>query len=152
MRISGGNLCAVRIRALPQNLCTMEKILKIEETTFNEGSYQNYEGFVIITDKQTIKVGISDGQSCCESFGYMFTNDEIQEFIGSELLKIESVDSALNGKVIEELEYLDQGDSMFINFETSVGILQFVAYNAHNGYYGHEAVLISKQLNLQEGL
>jgi hypothetical protein len=50
----------------------MEKILRIEETTFktNEKDWSIYEGFQIITDQQTIKVGISNGQSCCESWGY----------------------------------------------------------------------------------
>ncbi len=41
---------------------------------------------------------------------------------------------------------------MFVNLETNVGLLQFVAYNSHNGYYGHDAVLVSKQLNLTEAL
>ena len=54
--------------------------------------------------------------------------------------------------MIEELEYLDSGGAMFVNLETSEGLLQFVAYNAHNGYYGHEAVLVSKQLNHEERL
>jgi len=131
----------------------MERILKIEETTFKEdGHWSNFEGYVISTTDQVIKVGISNEQSCCESFGYLFTNDDTNEFIGSTLLKIESVDTALNGKVIEDLEYLDCGGAMFINFETTEGVLQFVAYNAHNGYYGHEAVFISKQLNISEGL
>lgn len=33
---------------------------------------------------------------------------------------------------------------MFINVETTNGLLQFVAYNEHNGYYGHEVKLVSK--------
>lgn len=132
----------------------MEKILRIEETTFktNEKDWSIYEGFQIITDQQTIKVGISDGQSCCESWGYLITNDSIDEFIGSELLNIVLVDSALNDKKIDEIEYLDSGDAMFVNFETSKGVFQIVAYNCHNGYYGHSAVLISKQLNHETGL
>jgi len=27
--------------------------------------------------------------------------------------------------------------TMFINIDTSEGLLQFAAYNSHNGYYGH---------------
>lgn len=132
----------------------MEKILRIEESTFTtkERSWGAYDGFQIITDRQTIKIGISNSQSCCESFGCMITNDETKEFIGSELKSISIVDAALNNKKIEELEYLDQGGSMFVNLETSQGLLQFVAYNAHNGFYGHEAVLIGKELNKTESL
>jgi hypothetical protein len=127
----------------------MEKILRIEETVFktSKNDWSNYEGFQIITDKQTIQIGISNSQSCCESWGYLITNDSTDEFIDSELLNIVIVDSALNDKKIEEIEYLDSGDAMFVNFETSKGLLQIVAYNCHNGYYGHNAVLISKQLN-----
>ena len=39
---------------------------------------------------------------------------------------------------------LDAGSAMFINVETTNGLLQFVAYNEHNGYYGHEVKLVSK--------
>jgi hypothetical protein len=132
----------------------MEKILRIEETNFKkkERNWKGYDGYQIITDQQTIQIGISDGQSCCENFGCIITNDETKEFIGSELLGISITDTALNNKKIEELEYLDCGGAMFVNLETSEGLLQFVAYNSHNGYYGHEAVLVSKQLNCEEGL
>ena len=133
----------------------MEKILRIEETTFNakmEGSYsENYDGFEIVTNKQTIRVGIDNSQCCCEDFGCLMTEDNVSEFIGSNLKSIRLVDSALNGKKIEQLEYLDCGDAMFVNFETDNGLFQIVAYNSHNGYYGHEAVLISNQLTETKG-
>ncbi len=35
---------------------------------------------------------------------------------------------------------------MFVNLETNKGTLQFVAYNEHNGHYGHEAKVTCKQL------
>jgi hypothetical protein len=131
----------------------MEKILRIEETTFKtENDWNSYEGYQVITDEQTIKIGISSGQSCCENFGYLTTNDDLKEFEGSDLLSISVVDTALNNKKIEELEYLDSGGAMFVNFETTKGLLQLVAYNSHNGYYGHSAVLVSKQLNHEESL
>ena len=41
-------------------------------------------------------------------------------------------------------EDLDAGSAMFINVETTRGLLQFAAYNEHNGYYGHEVKLVSK--------
>ena len=37
---------------------------------------------------------------------------------------------------------------MFVNINTSNGALQFAAYNEHNGYYGHEAVVISEKSDL----
>jgi hypothetical protein len=41
---------------------------------------------------------------------------------------------------------------MFVNIDTSRGRLQFVAYNAHNGYYSHEATVSSKQLHYDTSL
>jgi hypothetical protein len=128
----------------------MEKILMINEEgfTIQKANWKDhYEGYNVVTDQQIIKVGISSGQCCCENYGYLTTNDDINEFIGANLLSISITDQALNNKKIEELEYLDCGDTMFVNIETSKGLLQLVAYNSHNGYYGHNAVLISKQVN-----
>jgi hypothetical protein len=132
----------------------MEKILRIEEGDFKTDpkDWNDYEGYLVVTDQQTIKVGISSGQSCCENFGYLSTNDDLKEFEGANLLSVEVVDEALNNKKIEELEYLDAGGAMFVNFKTDRGVLQLVAYNGHNGYYGHSAVLISKQLNHEDSL
>ncbi|MEO6282167.1 MAG: hypothetical protein ABIN80_22950 [Dyadobacter sp.] len=129
----------------------METILNIYNGSF-EIEHSIYEGFVIVTTEQQIKIGIQDGQYYCEKWGYLITNDNTMEFIGSELISIAVVDQALNKKYIEEIESLDAGGAMFVNLETTAGLLQFVAYNAHNGYYGHDAVLISKQLNHSETL
>ena len=64
-----------------------------------------------------------------------------------------TTDTALNvEKYNEECEFLDAGDCMFVNVNTTEGLIQFTAYNCHNGYYGHDAVLISKQLNESECL
>lgn len=132
----------------------MEEILKIEESTFKtrNDSWMTFEGYQIITNTQIIQIGISNGQSCCEQFGCIITNDDISEFIGSNLISISIVDTVLNNKKIDEIEYLDCGGTMFVNIETNNGLLQFVAYNSHNGYYGHESVLVSKQLNHKESL
>lgn len=128
----------------------MEKILRIEETTFKQSPDDciEYDGWQIITDQQTIKFGISNGQSCCESWGYLISNDTTDEFIGADLFSVSVVDEALNSKAMQD-RYTDEGGIMFVNLETSAGTLQFVAYNDHNGYYGHSAVLISNQLNEQ---
>lgn len=135
----------------------MEKILDIQEVTFkmeeHDGLYYElyYDGYEILTDQQTIRLGIQNRQQCCEDFGHFFTNDDISEFIGAQLLSIQIVDKLLHKKKFEELGDLYYGGAMFIHIETNKGILEFVAYNSHNGYYGHDAVVISKQLHhLQE--
>lgn len=123
----------------------MEKILSIVETSFErtEGSWSSsYDGYIITTDKQVVRMGISNGQSCCEQFGYLMSEDDVQSFVGSELLSVQVVDEALNKRSIEDIEGSDTY-LMFINIETSNGLLQFVAYNSHNGYYGHTAFVES---------
>jgi hypothetical protein len=131
----------------------MEKIIRIEETVFKENPQQwfNYEGFQIITDKQIIKLGISDDQSCCEQTGYFMSEDNLKEFEGSNLLNIFLVDTNLNVERYNR-ENLYSPYLMFVNIKTDKGLLQFVAYNDHNGYYGHSAIVISEQLNHKEVL
>jgi len=118
----------------------MEKILKIEETTFD-----GKDGFVITTDAQVIKLGIDNCQCCCENWGYFMSEDDLNDFIGANLITVKVTDTAL--KTWEEIEDMYEGDAMFVNLETTNGLLQFVAYNEHNGYYGHEACVVSKQVN-----
>lgn len=132
----------------------MEKIISIKEESFklSDDDWNVFDGYVIQTDSQLIKVGVSNSQNCCENWGYLTTNDNIEEFIGSDLLSISEVDESLNKKPIPETEYLDEGNVMFVNFETSNGTLQLVCYNSHNGYYGHSAVVISKQLTVDKYL
>jgi hypothetical protein len=127
----------------------MEKILSIAESAVI-GSDHDKEGFVVTTDQQTIIIAIDAYQSCCESFGYLSSEDDFNEFIGANLLGIERVDAAL--RTHAELEYLEDGGAMFINLRTDRGTLQFVVYNKHNGYYGHTGVVVSRQLNVTESL
>ena len=73
------------------------------------------------------------------------------------MIGISVTDSALNEAIMKKNE-LDtsekyfEGGVMFVNIETDRGVLQFVAYNQHNGYYSHEAKVISKQLNYESNL
>lgn len=131
----------------------MEKILRIEETNFKtkENDRNSYEGYQIITDKQTIKLGISDSQICCERSGYFMSKDDFSEFIGANLIDLAITDTCLNTKKLEQKE-LYEPDLMFVNLNTDKGLLQFVAYNSHNGSYGHSAVVVSKQLSHEEVL
>lgn len=135
----------------------ISKIEEVENITFDGHDYPAFDGFKITTDKQEIMVLISNGQSCCENWGYLSAfenNKEREDFLGAKLLKIEIVDTALNKKEWNsKFEYgLDDGDVMFVNFETSKGVFQLTAYNSHNGYYGHEARLISNQLKKEVSL
>ena len=125
----------------------METILKIEETTFDRK-----DGFIITTTEQEIKLGIDNGQSCCENWGYFMSEDDFSDFIGALLVDVKITDTLLRPNDEFDVNNMYEGDVMFVNVETSNGLLQFVAYNEHNGYYGHEACVISKQVNESEYL
>lgn len=114
-----------------------ETIEKIEEVV----TYEN-EGYLIETDKAkyTVYVGGEKEGQCCESWGYMSTDDNLDEYIGAELLSIEEVDDDYATKQIRERDgkYIDEGgDTCFVRVNTSKGMFTLAVYNAHNGYYGH---------------
>ena len=129
-----------------------EKIISIVEDTFKIGSNNwgdNYDGWTITTDQQTICVGISNDQSCCENWGYVSSLDNPEDFVGADLLEIKLVNEKLE---TVELPNMYEGSCMFVTFETSKGTFQLVTYNDHNGYYGHSAVVVSTQLTHSETL
>ena len=119
----------------------MEKILFISETTFGD-----MDGWIVTTDQQEIKIGIDNGQSCCEDWGYFSSEDNLEDYVGANLLSINLVDSALNVSKLEDLAYVDKESCVFVNIETSVGTFQLTVYNEHNGYYSHRVIVDSRQL------
>jgi hypothetical protein len=68
------------------------------------------------------------------------SQDDFSDFIGATILNIQGVDSERAS--IDLGRALYEGNAMFINVYTTDGLLQFVAYNEHNGYYSHDAVVI----------
>ena len=126
----------------------MSKIVLIEETEWKEGSWSGYDGYRIVCDDgKDIKMGISNGQSCCENWGYLTSEDDLQQYVGAELLGVKVVDEALNVSTCPEVY---EGGITFINVETSKGMFQFVAYNEHNGYYSHDCVLIENGVKIHK--
>lgn len=129
----------------------MEIIKKIEEYHEGEG-WDSYSGYAITTNEQVIKLLIDDEPQCCEITGYFMSEDNLTEYIGSELLDIKITDTELKEGLLKkhDVDVDDEwfeGDVMFVDLITSKGTLQFIAYNEHNGYYGHEAVVKSQQIN-----
>ena len=136
-----------------------ETITAITEFENRGERWTTTSGFDVVTTEQTITLEIDDQQSCCESWGYFLTEDDTEKFIGAELRGVSLTDTNRSKKRIERISYderydwddpnivdLDSGDVLFVDIETDRGVLQFVAYNAHNGYYGHEARVTAKQL------
>lgn len=118
---------------------------------FGRSPDEEYVGFTVTTDRQTIRLGISAGVMCCEKYGYFMTNDSVSEFIGAKLLDVKVVDTSLKVHPVES-DGWNERQTMFVNLETDRGTLQFTAYNEHNGYYGHQAKVSSVQLTHEETL
>jgi hypothetical protein len=136
---------------------TAEKILAIRETFFGKNSYGGHEGYLIITDKQEIELSIAAGQDCCEHFGYLMSEDNVSDYVGATLLDMTLTDTALNKAAMESEglnspHWVYEGGIMFVDIKTDRGVLQFVAYNEHNGYYGHDARVKSTFLEHSETL
>lgn len=99
-----------------------------------------------ITDKELLftfadgyKMRLSDeGQSCCEH-RYMHTDDDLDYYIGSTLLDVETKPGPE-----ESLEYGDVKESEFLIITISLGQFTIVNYNEHNGYYGGFLIRASK--------
>ena len=122
-----------------------ETILSIKE--ISQGAFGGYE---VETNKQKIKLLMENQQQCCENFNYFWCNDNVNEFIGTNLKNVTLTDKALNTK---EIPIASDGaydcDACFVNLETDKGTLQFVAYNEDNGFYGHDVRIESIQLNYE---
>lgn len=126
-----------------------EVILRIEKHLTGEGRWSQMEGYRIVTTRQTIELVIDNMQSCCENWGYFWSNDNPQDFIGAFVRAIYVTDTALHA---HKVPHIYEGDVMFVNIDTNQGLLQFVAYNEHNGYYGHTAKVVSTQLQHEKNL
>lgn len=137
----------------------METITAIEEVQDrgNVAHWSKQDGFLITTTEQEIWLGIDNGYSCCEQWGYLISEDDTQKFIGAELRSIATTDTnrtsqQFNTKWEDGGISLDDGEVVFVDLNTSEGTLQFAAYNSHNGYYGHTVTIKSKQLNAEYGV
>jgi hypothetical protein len=120
------------------------------EEEIKDWSYPNcWTGATVTTTQQTISVLISNNANCCEKWGYLTSVDDPTEFVGAALVGVTITDTALKTYDHEEL---DAGDIMFVNIETDRGTFQIALYNAHNGFYGHEAKVESRELNWSQRL
>jgi hypothetical protein len=107
------------------------------------------DGYKSVTDAQTIDLHMNTDTSCCENPGYFLSEDDLSQFIGAAVLSVRVVDAALANVEVPDVY---DGGVMFVNIETDKGLLQFVAYNSQNGYYGHEARITCTQLTHSEYL
>ena len=108
------------------------------------------DGYEIVTDEHTYRVLIDNEQSCCEEWGYLSSEDDLDKFLGAKLKDIKFTDTALNQKKVSDTcgtDDFDEGGIIFVDFETTNGVLQLAVYNGHNGYYGH-GILVTKDMKI----
>jgi hypothetical protein len=105
------------------------KIIKSAEIEENELR-------IVFSDGKEIVI-YDNGQSCCED-RYMSTDDNLSEFKGHALKKIE----LKNGDGTES----DWGEHeiLFLEITTDKGFFQIVNHNEHNGYYGGFSIEIKE--------
>jgi hypothetical protein len=105
------------------------------------GGWETFEGVsILLDDATTYHFGIYNKSSCCEDWGFLSTEDDLTKFVGSEFISLDRVTTDELPRS-EDDWYSDEGGTVFVNVETSLGQIQFTAYNHHNGYYGHSVVL-----------
>lgn len=104
----------------------------------------DYRGYLVETEKESIFVLISDEQHCCEQPGYVTSDDNLDNFIGADLRSVEVVGEDYNivSELLPDEDEYKATFTVFINFNTDRGVLQMAVYNQHNGYYGHDALFI----------
>lgn len=119
------------------------KILSIEEVSRNDfvshpiDENIDFNGFILKTESHIITLAIQNEQECCELYGYFMTNDDINEFIGHDLLDVKITDTDLtehsviydhiNSLLGEDIvnESDRSSEVMFVTLTTTNGILQF---------------------------
>lgn len=104
---------------------------------------------IALSDGSSVMFGIQSGHNCCETWDYLHSADNFDDYIGAEFLglvekdtwpeniKDEWVDKQLNS------EWNELGFQA-IDVLTSKGVLQFAVYNSHNGYYSHATILVDR--------
>ena len=110
--------------------------------------YSKYDGYEVKTENHRFLILIDNEQNCCESWGYLSSDDNLSDYIGKTLLDVILTDTALNQKAVDKSDYYgdDEGGIQFVDFKCSGGsVLQLAVYNAHNGYYGHPIFVIKDE-------
>jgi hypothetical protein len=134
----------------------MSKIVAIDpDSAWNAGEYnQPHVGVTIsLDDGRAVRFGISDGQSCCEDFNYLHPADDYPNFVGAEYQGLREIYTWPASIDNPYAEYgFDAGGFQAIEVATDRGPLQFVVYNAHNGYYSHSTVIVDGDKIKESGL
>lgn len=136
-------------------MVSIKNIKELCNFSFNDSKYSStYDGYKIeCEDESNLLFLIRNGQACCENWGYLISEDDLDQFIGATIQNVTLTDDSLKSvelklsKEINTEDLYNGGAIFFVNIHTDRGLLQFVAYNVHNGYYGHQVKIVSNFLN-----
>lgn len=117
--------------------------------------YSSWEGYEFKVGIDVYHFLIEGGQQCCERSGYFDTSYDLEDFAGAKLLSLDIVNTGLGVVDLLEkhvgFEFHDVEENvMFVNLNTDAGLLQLAVYNSHNGYYGHDVVVLKNGEILSE--
>lgn len=103
-----------------------------------------FDGFKITTSENIWYILISNAPQCCENFGYVSKPEDYKDFIGANVYSISSTVRTIKDNIesIQLSSSSEYSNCLFITFYTDKGDLQFTAYNEHDGYYGHNVVIV----------
>jgi hypothetical protein len=138
----------------------VDKILRIEESFRGNKKLKDFDGYTLETREKIYYIAISTGQSCCEEYGTIQSNDNLSEFIGSEIKDItysncaDYSDCEIFEKAVSPgYSAYNVFDCAFIDVNTDIGSFQLAVYNLHNGYYGHDIqVIVEDKVNTLSGI
>lgn len=134
-----------------ENMGSYGKIKSVEEVENvntkgkNGGEYNGVK--VTTTDDREYLILIDNDQQCCENWGYIYLNDDPEEFVGKQIIDIHITNNAdeihksqLEVKTDVSVEC---ADVMFVDFVMEdATVLQLAVYNEHNGFYGHDILFV----------
>lgn len=92
--------------------------------------YTSYDGYLVETTEHKYHILIDNGQSCCENWGYMTSEDDLKDYIGTELREVRLTDTALNQAKIDE-DFYYGGNIQFVDFVTDNGVFQIAVRSIH---------------------
>ena len=133
----------------------MSKILNIEEV-YNiqlncKPDYEYFDGIKVETEDEEIYFVIDNDQQCCENWGkYLYTSEEVKEYIGADYLGYDTETSNAMMECLKEEYIYYPSDVCFLNIHTSKGDIDYAVYNSHNGYYSHAVILSIKNKKTNE--
>ncbi len=128
-----------------ENLGVIQSIRAVHDERLSADPYNGMgDGYVVQTmpvaggRPHRIVILIANTQKCCENWGYMASEDNLDTYVGAILREIRLTDTALNEVRLDKVfPYGFEGEIQFVDCLTDRGMFQLAVYNEHNGYYGH---------------